>query len=185
MPPHYASLRKKSLSPYRQKLLYGVFPVPGTEPVNPPANHHSVDLATIHKKIESNRASIQDGQVMYPGLGVSKHPMTIVTSTATYLVGWASAGGVRSVSIVGESSMFDARILFLYMDEPMVFIGLDDMVCVTKPVIFIGRRNYQGVSSLEEQMNASTWSDEIEYVADGSDMELSWPVLSLHSTEKQ
>jgi hypothetical protein len=185
MPPHYASLRKKSLSSYRQKLLWGLFPVPGTEPVNPPANHHSVDLATIQKKIELNRASIRYGRVIYPGLGVSKHPMTVVTSTATYLVGWASTGGVRSVSIVGESSMFDAKILFLYMGEPMVFIGLEDMVCVTKPVIFIGRRQYQGISALEAPIDSPTWSDELEYETDASSIELPRPVSSLHSTEKQ
>jgi hypothetical protein len=145
MPPHYAALRKKPVTAYRQRLLLGMFPLPGTEPRKPPLNHHGVDLATIRKKRELNRSAIREGKVVYPGLGVSKHPMTIVTLSATYLVGWALRDGTRPISVVGESSLPDGIILYLCMDEPMVLTGIGGMVCITEPVIFIGRRVYQGI----------------------------------------
>jgi hypothetical protein len=147
----YALLRKKPTPQYRQKLLLGLLPVPGTEARNPPVNHHSVDLPAIRRKMELNRSSIQAGHVLFPGLGVSKHPMTIVTTVATYVIGWASGGGTRSISIVGELPMPAGRILFLEMGEPMIFTGPGEIVCTTPPVIFIGRRiyNHVGASSAE------------------------------------
>ena len=144
-----AYLRKEPIAPYRQKFLWGLIPVPGSEARNPPLNHHGVDLAAIRKKMELNRASIQKGRVIFPGLGVSKHPMTIVTSAATYVVGWASCGGNRAIAIVGEAPVGEGRILFLDMGEPMVFTGPGGMVCVTAPVVFIGRRIYNQIRTPE------------------------------------
>ena len=141
----YASLRRRPIPQHRQKILLGLLPIPGYEVRNPPANHHGVDLPAIRKKIELNRAAIEEGRVIFPGLGVSKRPLTIVTSSATYVVGWASRGGKRAISIAGESSPSDGKILFLHMGEPMVFAGLGDQLYITTPVIFIARRQYQGI----------------------------------------
>lgn len=141
----YASLRRRPIPQHRQKVLLGVLPIPGYEVRNPPVNHHGVDLPAIRKKMELNRAAIEEGKIIFPGLGVSKRPMTVVTSSATYVVGWASRGGKRTFSIAGESSPNDAKILFLQMGEPMVFTGPGDTLCITPPVIFIARRQYQGI----------------------------------------
>ena len=142
---------------YRQRLVCGLLPVPGREAKNPPMNHHGVDLPEIRKRIEMNRTSINDGKVMFPGLGVSKHPMTIVTSTATYVVGWARKGGIRPISIVGGPSLSEVKILFLHMGEPMVFGGPGEKVCMTPPVVFIGRRHYRGVRVRELPIGGSRW----------------------------
>ena len=173
MPSPYASLRKKPIPPFRQKLLLGIFPVPGTEPRNPPQNHHGVDLASIRDKIDLNRSSIKEGCVVFPGLGVSKHPMTIVTPSATYLAGWALRDGTRSISVLGEPSLPTGKILFLYMGEPMVYTGLDETVCVTAPVIFIGRRFYQEVSAPGSVVVSSPSNEEFEWATFGSEMALS------------
>jgi len=126
-----------------------VLPLPGREEQNPPVNHHGVDLRAIRRKLELNRASIQRGRVVFPGLGVSKHPMTIVTTTATYVVGWAASGGVRPICPVGESPVPEGRILYLEMEQPMVFIGRGGIICVTQPVVFIARRVYHEISAPE------------------------------------
>jgi hypothetical protein len=141
----YVSLRRKSIPQYRQKVVLGLLPVPGYEVRNPPENHHGVDVRAIRKKIELNRKAIAEGKVIFPGLGVSKRPMTIVTSLATYVVGWASRGGRRAISIAGESTPTDGKILFLHMGEPMVFAGARGKIYITPPVIFIGRRQYHGI----------------------------------------
>jgi hypothetical protein len=141
----HASLRRRPIPQHRQKVLLGLLPIPGYEVRNPPVNHHGVDLPAIRKKIELNRAAIEEGKVIFPGLGVSKHPMTIVTSSATYVAGWASRGGKRAISIAGESSPRHGKILFLCMGEPMVFAGPGDKLYITSPVIFIARRQYQGI----------------------------------------
>jgi hypothetical protein len=148
----YALLRKKPIAQYRQKLLLGVIPIPGSEARNPPVNHHGVDLQALRKKMELNRASVEEGFVTFPGLGVSKHPMTIVTSVATYVLGWASRGGIRSICIVGGSPLPDGTILSLGMGQPMVFTGPGETICITPPVIFIGRRNYDEVSEAEARV---------------------------------
>jgi hypothetical protein len=145
----YASLRKKPLPAYRQRLLWGLIPVPGSEAISPPLNHHGVDLPAIRKKMELNRASIGRGKLVFPGLGVSKRPMTIVTESATYEVGWAYGRGMRSIAMVGEPPLPDGKILFLHMGEPMVFSGPGDIVCTTPPVIFIGRRHYHEIGLTE------------------------------------
>lgn len=72
--------------------------------------------------------------------------MTIVTSLATYVVGWASRGGTRAISIVDGSTSCHGKILFLRMGEPMVYAGPGDMLCITLPVVFIARRQFQGIS---------------------------------------
>jgi hypothetical protein len=149
----YSSLRKKPIPPYRQKFVWGVVPVPGSELRNPPVNHHGVDLVATRRKIELNRASIQEGELIYPGLGVSKHPMTIVTSDATYIVGWASRGGRRSISMVGGEQLHNGKILFLSMGEPMVFTGPGNKRLITPPVIFIDRRHYHEVAVCEIQFD--------------------------------
>jgi hypothetical protein len=117
-------------------------------------NHHGVDLMATRKKIELNRASIREGHLNYPGLGVSKHPMTIETSTATYIVGWASCGGMRTISTIGGNSFPKGRILFLHMGEPMVFTGPGEMRFLTPPVIFIGRRHYHEIAVPEMRTDA-------------------------------
>jgi hypothetical protein len=146
MSQRYASLKKKPIPPYRQKVLWGVIPVPGSEARNPPLNHHGVDLIAIRRKFELNRAAIPEGQLNYPGLGVSKRPMTIETPDAVYIVGWASRGGVRSISILGGESLHDGKILFLSMGEPMVFTRRGETRIITAPVIYIGRRQYHGIA---------------------------------------
>ena len=145
MPQTKSSMRKKATPPYRQKFVWGVVPVPGSEFRNPPVNHHGVDLIAMREKIELNRASIHEARLVYPGLGVSKHPMTIATLAATYIVGWASYGGIRSISTIGGDSFPRGRILFLQMDEPMVFTGQGETRFLTEPVIFIGRRHYDQI----------------------------------------
>jgi hypothetical protein len=143
---------------YRQKFVWGIIPVPGCEAINPPMNHHGVDLTATRRKIESNRSSIQDGELIYPGLGVSKHPMIIETADATYIVGWASRGGVRSISILGGESLSDGKILFLSLGEPMVFTMPDETRVITAPVIFIERRQYHEIAASEMEIDASVQS---------------------------
>jgi hypothetical protein len=158
MGQHYASLRKRPLPQYRQRFKWRLFPVPGHEARNPPTNHHGVDLAAIRKKIDMNRVSISEGKVTFPGLGVSKHPMTVVTIAATYVVGWSSRGGIRSIDIVGGPSLSEGKILFLHMGEPMVFTGPGEMVCITPPVVFIGRRNYREIRIPELLISGPSWT---------------------------
>ena len=145
----YALERRRASTLYRQKFMWGVLPVPGREAQNPPLNHHGVDLPLIRRMLELNRASAREGYVLFPGLGVSKHPMTVATSVATYVIGWASSRGVRSISMVGGPPLPDGRILFLEMGQPMVFTSAGGMICVTPPVVFIGRRVYNQVTAPE------------------------------------
>jgi len=133
VPHSYALLRKKPRAVYRQKFFWRVLPVPGVEARNPPVNHHGVDLTEIRNRMEINRESIRKGKVPFPGLGVPKHPLTIVTSAATYVAKWARRGGVRRISIVGGPPLPDGKILFLEMGQPMVITGACEMLCVTPP----------------------------------------------------
>jgi hypothetical protein len=184
MPSKDACLRKRASRLYRQKLILGLLPVPGTEPRNPPLNHHGVDLVTIRKMIDVNRSSIKEGWVVYPGLGVSKHPMTVETEKATYLAGWAFRDGTRPISVLGEPSLTDGKILFLQMGEPMAYTGRDEIVCVTEPVIFIGRRLYQGISAEESQTAPYPSSEDFEWMTKRREIPLFSPTPALQAVEK-
>ncbi|MFZ2021815.1 MAG: hypothetical protein WBA18_02245 [Terracidiphilus sp.] len=110
--------------------------------------------------------------------------MTIVTPSATYLAGWALRDGTRSISVLGEPSLPAGRILFLYMGEPMVYTGLDEMVCVTAPVIFIDRRFYQEVGTPESLVDARPSNEEFEWATLESEMAVSTRNLDLQAVEK-
>lgn len=165
---HYPSTRKrKSFTSVRSRRLARLILLPGLDR-RPPSQHRNHEGALIARnRIQLNCVAVREGRISeradlpFPGVGVSKHPMTIVTQDSTFMVGWALRDGTRPIWSVGESAPLEkGTILFLKLGEPMVCSGAGDALLLTKPVIFISRHWYSDVPLSESALESWVFESE-------------------------